>query len=153
VHLAANQTTEALSAIEAALAALGSAAPPLRAYALAVLARVDLRRGDVSRAAVAADEALSLLDSLGGIDSGETEVYLACAEAKLASGDDAGACGVLRRARDRLASRAARLEETHRATFLGAVTANVELASLASRVLGEASPSLRRPSPPESGKA
>jgi tetratricopeptide (TPR) repeat protein len=133
-HLSAGRIQDALEEIEAALASLASA-PPLRAYALAVLARIDLKRGDLARAGALADEALALLDSLGGVDAGETEVYLAAAEAKLAAGDQAGAKAVLRRGRERLLARAARLDEAHRAMFLGNVGANVALLALAARTL------------------
>ncbi len=133
-YFSAGRTEEALGEIETALANLAST-PPLRAYALALLARIDLERGDLSRACAVADESLALLDSLGGIDSGETDVYLAAAETKLASGDAAGAHAVLRKGRDRLIARAARLDEAHRAMFLTNVRSNAALLDLAAKHL------------------
>ena len=133
-HFGAGRLDEALVEIEEALAALAST-PPLRAYALAVRARIDVRRDDIARAQAGAQEALGLLGSLGGIDSGETDVYLAAAEAKLAAGDESGARAVLKRGRERLDARAARLDEARRVTFLTKVAANAELSKLAARLL------------------
>jgi hypothetical protein len=76
-----------------------------------------------------------LLDSLGGIDSGETELYLAAAEAKLAVGDETAARAILKRGRERLDVRAARLDDARRVTFLTKVAPNAELSKLASRLL------------------
>src|SRR5439155_893725 len=47
-----------------------AATPPLRAYALAVLAQVLLKAGDRTEARARADAALGLLDELGGLESG-----------------------------------------------------------------------------------
>jgi tetratricopeptide (TPR) repeat protein len=133
-HFGAGRNDEALREIDEALAMLAST-PPLRAYALAVRARIDVRLGETARAAAEAQEALGLLDSLGGIDSGETDVYLAVAEAKLAIGDESGARTVLRRGRERLEARASRLDDTRRVTFLTKVAPNAELSKLAARML------------------
>ena len=128
----------ALAAIEKALEQLATT-PPARAHALAVLARIRLDRGELAEGKRAADEALAVLDSLGGIDSGESDVYLAAARARLAAGEDTSARAVLRRGRDRILARAARLDEAQRATFLEKVAANVALLRLASETL-DASP-------------
>jgi tetratricopeptide (TPR) repeat protein len=133
-HLTAGRDDDALAEIDQALEMLAST-PPLRAYALAVRARIDLRRGDRARSEVGAQEAMRLLDSLGGIDSGETEVFLAAAEAKIAAGDESGARVILKRGRERLEARASRLDEARRLTFLTKVRANAELSKLASRLL------------------
>jgi len=134
-HFGAGNDDEAGREIEAALADLATT-PPLRAYALAVRARIDVHRGEIARAETGAQEAMKLLESLGGIDSGEMEVYLAAAEAKLAAGDENAARVVVKRGRERLEARAARVEdETRRATFLTNVTANAELTKLAARLV------------------
>src|SRR5439155_5567484 len=52
------------------------ATPPLRAYALAVLAQVMLKKGDHTQAKANADAALGLLDELGGLESGTATVFL-----------------------------------------------------------------------------
>ena len=133
-HFGAGRDDDALREIDEALAALSST-PPLRAYALAVRARIDVQRGDLARAEHGAQEAMRILDSLGGIDSGETDVYLAAAEAKLAAGDENGARPILKRGRERLDARASRLDEARRVTFLGKVATNAELTKLAARLL------------------
>jgi tetratricopeptide (TPR) repeat protein len=133
-HFGAGRDDDALREIDAALVDLAST-PPLRAYALAVRARIDVRRGDLARAQTGAQEALTLLGSLGGIDSGETDVYLAAAEAKLAAGDESGARSILKRGRERLDARAARLDDARRGTFLTKVAPNAELSKLAARLL------------------
>jgi tetratricopeptide (TPR) repeat protein len=133
-HLGAGRDDEALREIDEALASLAST-PPLRAYALAVRARIDLRRGDMARAETGAQEAMRILESLGGIDSGEMDVFLAAAESKLASGDENGARAIVKRGRERLESRAARLDEPRRVTFLTKVAPNAEMSKLAARLL------------------
>jgi tetratricopeptide (TPR) repeat protein len=127
---------EALPEIESALERLTSS-PPARAHALAVFARLHLARGKTAEAKRAADEALAVLDSLGGLDSGESDVYLTAAQTRLAAGEEAGARTALRRGRDRIRARAARLGDAQRATFLGKVASNVALLELARRTLGE----------------
>ncbi|HEY1956567.1 MAG TPA: protein kinase [Polyangiaceae bacterium] len=136
VHAESGELDAALAELERALEALRSA-PPARAHALAVLARVRIDRGEIAEGKRAADEALAVLDSLGGVDSGETDVYLAAARAKLASGEEASGRAVLKRGRDRLRARAAKLGDAERTTFLEHVPANVALLALAAETLGE----------------
>ncbi len=135
VHADAGRLDDALAEIERAVEGLRSA-PPARAHALAVLARVRLDRGELADGKRAADEALATLDSLGGIDSGESDVYLAAARAKLGAGEETSGRAVLRRGRDRLVARAARLGDAQRRTFLENVAANVALLALAGATLG-----------------
>jgi len=130
-RLAARDEDGALRAIDRALELLAST-PPLRAYALALRASTLVARAP-SVARANADEALGVLDSLGNIDSGETDVYLAAARARLATGDEPGAQALLKRGRDRIESRAARLAEPHRTMFLENVPSNVALLALANR--------------------
>ncbi len=129
-RIAAHDEAGALREIDRALELLAST-PPLRAYALAVRASILVACASPEDARVPAEEALSILDSLGGIDSGETDVYLAVARARLACGDEAAARAILKRGRDRVESRAARLAEPNRTTFLTKVPSNVALLALA----------------------
>jgi tetratricopeptide (TPR) repeat protein len=128
-RIAAGDPAGALAEIDRALVLLAST-PPLRAYALAVRANVLATSASPEEARVASDEALAILDSLGGIDSGETDVYLAATRARRAMGDETGARAVLKRGVDRLMSRAARLSEPNRTTFLRNVPSNVALLDL-----------------------
>jgi tetratricopeptide (TPR) repeat protein len=106
-------------------------APPLRAAALAVLARVllALRRND--EALTIAREAHRILESLGGIEEGESLVRLVHAEALAASGDHAASAAALLGARDRLLARAGRISDAAwRARFLEGVRDNARTLSL-----------------------
>ncbi|XXY50110.1 hypothetical protein WME91_03035 [Sorangium sp. So ce269] len=81
--------------------------PPLRAAALAVLAEALLGLGRAGEALAAAGEAMSMLESLGTVEEGESLVRLAQAESLAANGDVAGARAAIFAARDRLLARAA----------------------------------------------
>ncbi|WP_438011534.1 protein kinase [Sorangium sp. So ce321] len=92
----------------AAAAAL-DAAPPLRAAALAALAQALLGLGRAGEALAAAAEAMSLLESLGAVEEGESLVRLTYAESLAASGKPAEARAAIAAARERLLDRAARV--------------------------------------------
>src|SRR5262249_46724608 len=81
-------------------AALLGPVPPVRAYALAVLARARGALGRATEALETAREAISLLDSLGVRDEGDGLVRLAFAEALDAAGDRDGARRAVAAARD-----------------------------------------------------
>jgi hypothetical protein len=91
--------------------------PPARARALAALALIHLARGEVDAALTASAEALGIAEA-GGVDTGESIVYHARAEALAASGS-AEALVVRARGRERLAARAAAIASpTSREAFL-----------------------------------
>lgn len=133
-RIAAKDEAGALRQIDRALDLLATT-PPLRAYALAVRAMILVVCASPAEAKASAEEALVILEALGGIDSGETDVYLAGARTRLACGEDASARSLLKRGRDRVQARAARLAEPNRTTFLTHVPSNVALLSLAERTL------------------
>jgi len=120
-ELLRGDVAEASRYADKALAALADA-PPLRAYALAVSAMASLGTGDAEGGYSRAEEAMAVLDSLGGVDSGESEILLVAARAAVASKRFDRADEVLRRARERLASRSGRLGPEDRARFLATAT-------------------------------
>ena len=83
--------------------------PTFRAYALAMLAHIELLRDQKKPALVAAREAHELLVSLGGIDEGESLVRLVWAEALFADGQETSARAAIADAANRLQGRAARM--------------------------------------------
>ena len=115
-------------------------APAARAFALAVLARARLARGEVKEASVVAHEAYyGALESLGAMGEGETVVRLAYAACLLAGQDIEAARLVLLRARERLHARALALgARGDRQAFCANVPHNRETLRLADEVLGPA---------------
>ncbi len=123
----AEASTEAWRVVE-----LTERVPPLRAYALASHARALLGCGTPERALAAAGQAMNLLTSLGGVDSGEALIRLTYAEALFAVGDEADARVAIAAARDRLLARAARIgDATLRERFLTIVPDNARTMALA----------------------
>lgn len=121
---------EARAALEAA-----KGTPPLRAMALATLARLLVASGRAPEALVAARQAMELLVSLGGIEEGESLVRLAFAEALAATSEHAAAHDALATAKARLLERAALIVDPElRASFLEKVPENVRTMALASAV-------------------
>jgi tetratricopeptide (TPR) repeat protein len=115
-------------------------APPARPHALATLAHVLLGKRQERAAHEAAREAMSLCESLGQIDEGESLVRLVCAETMHALGDVAGATRAITAARARLLARAAQIAEpTWRASFLAEVPENARTLELATAWCGPAS--------------
>src|SRR5262249_26486977 len=114
----------------AAIEAL-SAAPPLRAGAIAVLSRSLLGQGRAGEALVAASEAFTLLSFLGTIEEGESLVRLAYAEALAANGEEASFRQAIASAREQLLTRAARISDlTWRERFLNSVPDNAQTLTL-----------------------
>jgi tetratricopeptide (TPR) repeat protein len=110
----------------------GLVAPPIRAYAYAVLARVHLLDSRPHEAEAPAREAMSLVDALGGVEEGESYVRLTYAEALDAIGDHDGACEAVRTARVRLLERAANIrDDAWKVTFLEKVFENARTFELA----------------------
>jgi len=113
-------------------------APPLRAHALATLGQVRLAQSRVPDALGATHEAMSLLESLGGIEEGEASVRLAHAEALFASGDTQKAHSVIAVAVSRLVERAQKIREGRwRNSFLNQVPDNARTLSLAHAWVGQ----------------
>jgi tetratricopeptide (TPR) repeat protein len=108
------------------------ATPPLRAGALAVLARALLGQGRSTEALEAAREASALLESLGTIEEGESLVRLVYAEALAADGKEADFVVAITAARDHLLARAAKISDpVWRARFLTGVPDNAQTITLA----------------------
>ena len=103
-------------------AALLEVAPPVRASALALVARALLAQGRGAEALEPAAEAYAQLSSTSGLEEGEALVGLAYVEALAAVGQRADAARVLDEARARLLARADRLSDpTRRAQLLSQV--------------------------------
>ena len=131
IHLMAENLAEAESEARAALARLPEAAP-LRARALATLARIHLIQGHPGPAFHAAAEALNLMESIGSVESSEFLVRLVYAQALQASGEEGAAIRKIAQARDLLVSRATQISRPEwRASFLENVPENKEILRLA----------------------
>lgn len=116
-------------------------APPLRAHALATLARAHLAQGSVTEARTVAAEALEQLESLGGIEEGEAAVRLVYAEALDQSGKPDQARAHISMALARLQQRAARISDANwRGRFLQQVPENRRTLELALAWGAEAAP-------------
>jgi tetratricopeptide (TPR) repeat protein len=111
---------------------LAKTTPPMHALALAMLARARLADGRPTEALAAAREACAILESLGGIDEGESLLLMTLAEALRANGDNAGAEASLREARQRLLARADLITNPQlRKSFLENVADNARTMKLA----------------------
>ena len=109
------------------------AKPSSRAYARAILADVRLAEGRPAEALAAAEEALSLLTTLDGIEEGEALIRVVYAEALAAVGDRGGARAAAEDARDHLLARAAKVIDPElRQSFLHHVPENARTLALAS---------------------
>jgi serine/threonine protein kinase/tetratricopeptide (TPR) repeat protein len=120
-----------------AVVVVSAPSPPGRAQALATLAQVKLARASIAEALDAAREAMELLESLGGLDEGESLVRLMYAEALAAAGDHARAREAIAAARHRLLERAAKISDPGwRRSFLERVPENARTMSLATAWCG-----------------
>jgi serine/threonine protein kinase len=100
---------------------------PSRAFALGALARAQLVHERPMAALEAAEQAMELLEPLGGMEEGEAIVRLAFAEATRQTGDVEGAADAISAARDRLHARAARIKDAaFRQSFLRDVAENAQ---------------------------
>ncbi|WP_433936856.1 serine/threonine-protein kinase PknK [Sorangium cellulosum] len=118
--------------------ALLDRAPPLRAYAVAVLGRALLHLGRAPDALAAAQRARALLDEVG-VEEGESVVRLVHAEALWACGQSAEAAQAIAAARARLLERAAKIRDAvFRGHFLERAADNARTLELARAWLGEA---------------
>ena len=133
IHLLAGDHADAEQEALAA-AELLIAAPPLRAGALATLARALLSSGRAASALPIAREAFAQLESLGSLEEGESLVRLVHAEALNASGDEGGFRRAIAAAHEQLLARAAKISDpTWRARFLSSVPDNARIIELATR--------------------
>ncbi|WP_437304760.1 serine/threonine-protein kinase [Sorangium sp. So ce388] len=122
---------------EARLAEALESASPLRIAATAIRARALLGLGRAGEALAAAGEALAALESLGGLEEGESMIRLVHAEAFSAVGDAKRAAAAIAAARDKLLDRAARVRDPEwRRRFLSHVPDNARTLELAAQWVG-----------------
>ncbi len=126
-----------LAAAEAdasAAAELLKVSPSLRAHALATLARIQLTEGRTADAVTTAEEAMTLLQTLGGIEEGEALVRLTFAEAHHAAGDGSRAKSAIGAGVRRLLTRAGHIQdERWRQSFLERIPDHARTLALAER--------------------
>ncbi|WP_437687359.1 protein kinase domain-containing protein [Sorangium sp. So ce176] len=122
---------------EARLAEALESASPLRVAATALRARALLGLGRAGEALAAAGEALAALDSLGGLEEGESMIRLVYAEALAANGEPGRASVAIASARDKLLERAASVRDAEwRRRFLSHVPDNARTLELAAQWVG-----------------
>ncbi|XXX78918.1 protein kinase [Sorangium sp. So ce134] len=112
-------------------------APPLRAAAVALLAQALLGLGRPDEALERACEAQAALDSLGGVEEGQSLIRLAYAEALAAAGHRDEAEKAIATAADELMVRASKFQDPRwRDSFLQRVPAHARTRALARQWLG-----------------
>ena len=110
------------------------------AFALAARARVELAAGAAREALSCAEQAMTLLTAVGGMDEGESMLRLVWAEALGATGRIDEARRAVAEARDRLLRRAEKIASADwRRSFLERVGENGRTLTLARAWLGEPS--------------
>ncbi len=116
-------------------AVAGSAsAPPIRAYALATLADLLFSQDRRAEACAAAEEGMSILCQLEGIEEGESLIRLQHVLALEASRDTGRATLAIAEARRRLLARADRINDARlRRSFLDHIPENARTLALAAR--------------------
>jgi len=128
---AAGQLTAAEEQAQEAIA-LSALHPPVHAHALATLADIWLLLGRARDAVQPAEEAVRMLEDLGGIEDGEALVRLVHAVALGQMGHHAAARVAIDKARDRLLARADRIASpVWRTSFLTRVPENARTLALA----------------------
>jgi tetratricopeptide (TPR) repeat protein len=128
-----DQLDRAEEELRAAIAG-STSAPPIRAFALANLADLLLRRKRRAEAQAAADEAMALLRALEGVEEGESLIRLVHALALEESGDLAGARAAITEARRRLLDRADRIIDPRlRRSFLDHIPENARTLAVSAR--------------------
>lgn len=111
---------------------LADATSPLRAYGCALHASIHLLAGRADLAAEPAEEAMHLLESLGGVEEGEAFIRLTHAEWLDAAGEHERAREEIRTARVRILERTAMIQDPHwKETFLERVLENARTLELA----------------------
>ncbi|WP_437753940.1 serine/threonine-protein kinase [Sorangium sp. So ce1389] len=122
---------------EARLAEALESASPFRVAATAIRARALIGLGRAREALAAAGEALAALESLGGLEEGESMIRLVHAEAFSAVGDAKRAAAAIAAARDKLLDRAASVRDPEwRRRFLSHVPDNARTLELAAQWVG-----------------
>ena len=128
------ELTRADAHIRAALEASAST-PPIRAYALAIFADIQMASGAPEEAYAAASEAMAILEELTGVEEGEALIRLLHAQALEAMGHTAQAQTRINEARLRLMERADRITDTRlRRSFLDHIPENARTLAMASRL-------------------
>lgn len=131
IRLASGNLPAAEREVTAAIELLANH-PPVRAHAHAVLAQIALVQGDARKALEPAGEGVRLLDSLGGIEEGESLVRLVWAEALASTGPENEARNAITVAYRRLMERAEKIRDASwRKWFLEVVPENVRTRELA----------------------
>jgi len=131
IRLASGNLPAAEREVTAAIELLANH-PPVRAHAHAVLAQIALVQGDARKALEPAGEGIRLLDSLGGIEEGESLVRLVWAEALASAGPENEARQAITMAYRRLVERAEKIRDASwRKWFLEVVPENVRTRELA----------------------
>jgi tetratricopeptide (TPR) repeat protein len=111
--------------------------PPLRPFALAVLAQALLGQGRAGEALAAAREAHAALEALGGVEEGESIIRLTFAEALAAAGHEADAAQAIAAAEAALLARADKVRDPRwRESFLNNVPEHARTRELARGWLG-----------------
>jgi tetratricopeptide (TPR) repeat protein len=107
-------------------------APPALASALGMVAEIQLAQGRTRDALFTAEQAMTLLASLGGIEEGETRLRLVHAECLHAAGDLVRAKDAIGKARDRMLQRASKIgDPAHKQSFFSALSENARVIELA----------------------
>ncbi|MEP7124641.1 MAG: serine/threonine-protein kinase PknK, partial [Byssovorax sp.] len=120
--------------VRAALDASAST-PPIRAYALAIFADIQMASGFPQEAYAAASEAMAILEELEGVEEGEALIRLLHAQALEAMGHVPQAQTRINEARLRLMERADRITDTRlRRSFLDHIPENARTLAMASRL-------------------
>ncbi len=131
IRLASGNVEAAEREVTAAIELLANH-PPVRAHAYAVLAQIAIVRGDSRAALGPAEEGVKILDSLGGIEEGESLVRLVWAEALASVGPEVAAREAITVAYRRLVERAEKIRDpSWRKWFLEVVPENVRTRELA----------------------
>jgi len=120
--------------VRAALDASASA-PPIRAYALAIFADIQMARNTPAEAYPAAEEAMRILEDLDGVEEGESLIRLVHAQALEACGYGTEAQSRIVEARQRLLERADRITDARlRRSFLDHIPENARTLTMAARL-------------------
>ena len=120
--------------VQAALDASASA-PPIRAYALAIFADIQVARGTAAEGYAAAAEAMGILEELEGVEEGEALIRLVHAQALEARGQGIEAQSRIVEARQRLLERADRITDARlRRSFLDHIPEHARTLAMASRL-------------------
>jgi len=137
IHSMRDELPEAMSAARRA-SALRGAGPALRAYGLATLSRMLLEQRQPGLALKHAEEAMGLLERLGGVEEGESLIRWVHALALRSSGREHEGRTRIMEAKRRLLERANRINEPHwRQSFLEGVRDNDRLLQLVDQWLGD----------------